>query len=129
MGRLRANSSLLIVAGSETTATLLSGVTYLLLKNPDTLKRLVVEIRATFKSDADTNIVSVQQLPYLRACLDEGLRLYPPVPIGMPRVVPEGGAWIAETQVPQDVGCFSERHFTPPPPSVLPLFPPARAET
>ena len=41
-----ANSSVLIVAGSETTATLLSGATYYLLQNPTKLARLQDEVRS-----------------------------------------------------------------------------------
>lgn len=37
-------------------------------------------------------------------CLKESLRMYPPVAAGMPRVVPKGGAKIAGTFVPEDVG-------------------------
>ncbi|KAM5344636.1 hypothetical protein ACJ41O_013171 [Fusarium nematophilum] len=46
LDKLEANSSILIMAGSETTATLLSGVTYFLMTNPDTLEKLTDEIRS-----------------------------------------------------------------------------------
>jgi cytochrome P450 len=39
------------IAGSETTATLLSGVTYLSLKNPPVYQKLVNEIRQTFSME------------------------------------------------------------------------------
>ncbi|KAK6064947.1 tubulin alpha chain [Seiridium cupressi] len=45
MEKLQANSSLLIIAGSETTATQLSGVTYFLMTNPDAMKKVTDEIR------------------------------------------------------------------------------------
>ena len=75
----------LIIAGSETTATLMSGVTYYLLKNPDKMERLVTEIRQAFASPQEISFVSVNKLTYLLACLDEALRVYPPVPDAFPR--------------------------------------------
>ncbi|KAK1961873.1 cytochrome P450 [Colletotrichum sublineola] len=98
---LKANSSILIIAGSETTATLLSGVTYYLLMNPVTLKKLTDEIRSTFKDESEIDFLSVSNLTYLLACLEEGLRIYPPVPIGLPRTVPQGGANIVDHYVPE----------------------------
>ncbi|KAK4234237.1 cytochrome P450 [Achaetomium macrosporum] len=99
--KLQANSSILIIGGSETTATVLSGVTFLLLTNPEAMKKLTREIRGAFKSEDEIDFVSVSTLPYLLACIDEALRIYPPVPIGLPRVVPKGGASIAGNYVPE----------------------------
>lgn len=101
--KLRANSAILIIGGSETTATLLSGVTYLLLTNPEALKKATAEVREAFKSEDEIDFASVSTLPYLLACLDEALRMYPPVPTGLPRVVPKGGATIAGSYVPEEV--------------------------
>lgn len=50
------NGSTLIVAGSETTATLLSGVTYLLLKHPMVLSKLQREVRETFATGKDITL-------------------------------------------------------------------------
>ncbi|KAL1980637.1 hypothetical protein VTN96DRAFT_3888 [Rasamsonia emersonii] len=100
--KLIANSEILIIGGSETTATLLSGVTYYLLTNPDKLQKLTAEVRSAFKSEDEINIVSVNKLTYMLACLDEGLRMYPPIANGLPRVVPKGGANIIGTYVPEN---------------------------
>lgn len=101
--KLQATSAIIIIGGSETTATLLSGVTYLLLTNPPTLTRLNAEIRSAFKSEDEIDFSSVSVLPYLLACLDEAFRVYPPVPSGLPRVVPKGGATICGNFVPENV--------------------------
>ncbi|VBB80867.1 Putative cytochrome P450 E-class, group I [Podospora comata] len=98
--KLQANSAILIIGGSETTATLLSGVTFLLMTNLDALEKLTAEVRGAFKSEDEIDFMSVSNLPYLLACLDEALRMYPPVPTGLPRVVPPAGASIAEHYVP-----------------------------
>jgi len=100
---LQQNSGLLIIAGSETTATLLCGVTYLLLTNPRSLELLAREVRTTFSREDQIDLVSVGQLPYMLACLDEALRMYPPVPLGLPRVVPPGGSTISGHFVPENV--------------------------
>ncbi|OTA98262.1 hypothetical protein M426DRAFT_70144 [Hypoxylon sp. CI-4A] len=88
---LIANSDLLMIAGSETTATLLSGVTFWMLKTPHALKKATEEVRNAFESeDAITFKEASAKLPYLMACLEEGLRIFPPVPLRLPRRVPKG---------------------------------------
>jgi len=97
------NANLFLVAGSETTATALSGTTYLLLKNPEAMKKLVQEIRGRFKSASEITIDEVNKLEYLIAALSEGLRYYPPVPTGFPRAVPQGGDNLSGHYVPEGV--------------------------
>ncbi|KAI1817267.1 cytochrome P450 [Poronia punctata] len=84
------NSDLIMVAGSETTATLLSGLTYWLLKTPHALRRVTREVREAFgSSDEEMSFLHTRsKLPYLLACLEEGLRLFPPVPLALSRTVP-----------------------------------------
>jgi cytochrome P450 len=89
---LRSNSNSLVAGGSDTTGTFLTGTIWNLLKNPATYKSLTDEIRGTFKSVDEITIVNLGHLKYLTAVINEGLRVYPPVPSPMPRViVPEGG--------------------------------------
>lgn len=100
LAKLESHSSILVIAGSETTVTALSGVTYFLLTNPNLLLKLAQEVRATFSTEGEININSVSQLPYMLACLDEALRMYPPVAIAM---VPWGGSTINAHFVPKNV--------------------------
>jgi cytochrome P450 len=97
------NANILIVAGSETTATLLSGVTFWLLKTPQAYQKLVAEIRGSFTREEEITLEAVSRLPYLLATLREALRIYPPIPAGLQRVVPAGGAFIGDTWVARDV--------------------------
>ncbi|KAL5048440.1 hypothetical protein BDW71DRAFT_177694 [Aspergillus fruticulosus] len=81
-----ANSNILIIAGSETTATLLSGTTYWILQSPHVLDKVMREVRSVMKSEADITVQKVStELPYLLACFEEAFRLYPPVPTGLQR--------------------------------------------
>ena len=86
---IKDTNSTLIVAGSETTATLLSGATYWLLRTPETYKKVQDEVRSAFKDVDDMTLMSTGQLPYLHAVLEESLRMYPPVPTLMPRLTAE----------------------------------------
>jgi averantin hydroxylase len=97
------NASILVLAGSETTATLLSGVTFLLCKHPQVLKKLNAEIRSAFTSEAEINLMSVSKLVYLLAVLDEALRIYPPAANPGSRVVPKQGSMILDKWVPGGV--------------------------
>ncbi|KAF2141262.1 uncharacterized protein K452DRAFT_359056 [Aplosporella prunicola CBS 121167] len=97
---MHSTASTLMIAGSETTATLLSGLTYLLLKNPHTLERLCNEIRGAFKSTDEMDMNSLARLEYLNGCLEEALRIYPPVSVGMPRLVPPRGGIVNGKMLP-----------------------------
>ncbi|KAI2463323.1 putative cytochrome P450 [Annulohypoxylon bovei var. microspora] len=87
--RMATNASVLILAGSETTATLLSGVTYFLTSHPEMLKRLEHEVRSAFKSEEEITLMSVGKLSFMLACLNESLRCYPPFATGAPRQTPK----------------------------------------
>ncbi|KAK7224826.1 hypothetical protein V2G26_012829 [Clonostachys chloroleuca] len=87
-------SVLLTTAGSETTATTLVATTYFLCSHPDVLAKLNAEVRSTFKSEAEIDIHSVQNLTYMLAVLKESMRVYPPVAIAMTRQTPACGAEI-----------------------------------
>ncbi|ESZ90902.1 hypothetical protein SBOR_8709 [Sclerotinia borealis F-4128] len=97
------NSNVLILAGSETTASLLNGVTYHLLQTPTVLQNLALELRTVFKAQEDLTLRALAACKYLNAVLEEGLRMYPPVPSTLPRLVPEGGSLITGTYVPAGV--------------------------
>ena len=98
-----ANSNLFMLAGTETTATLLSGLTYYLLANPEKLNKLTKEVRQEFSSEEEITIERLQALSYLNACVEEGLRMFPPVSNGLPRLVPPEGLMIDGKYVPGGV--------------------------
>lgn len=78
-------------------------MTYLILTNPEAYLTLVHEVRTTFNSPEDIDLISVGRLTYMLACLDEALRMYPPVANGPPRVCPQGGARVLGEYIPEDV--------------------------
>lgn len=106
------NAIIFLIAGSETTATTLSGATYLLLKHPEIYAKLVHEIRSTFSSYTDITIEEVNKRDYLIACLQEGLRYYPPVPTGFPRVVPPAGGEISGRFIPGGTAVYVSQYPT-----------------
>lgn len=108
---LSSNASVLIIAGSETTATLLSAATYFLGTHPHVLKKLNDELSTHFKSEAEIDLLSVQGLTYMLAVLDESARLYPPVPSASPRMIGPGGDTILGRHIPEGV---SLAHTCPP---------------
>lgn len=89
--QLAAHSSDFVLAGSETTATALSCITYYLLRMPHIGKKLQKEVREGFQSYEEIDATSTAPLKYLKAVVLEGLRIYPPLPFALPRVVPNGG--------------------------------------
>ncbi|PNY26665.1 Uncharacterized protein TCAP_03407 [Tolypocladium capitatum] len=95
-------ASVLMVAGTETTATALSGLTYHLIQNPMTMEKLKMEIRSKIRSFDDMTLENLARMKYMQACIQEALRLYPPVPSGLPRKVPPGGLKICEEHIPGD---------------------------
>lgn len=100
MGEHESNASLFMIAGTETTATALSGTLYHLLRNPQMMQQLVDEIRSSFTDFDDVTLEDMARMKYLQAVLQEGLRMYPPVPIALPRLVAEEGLEIEGKFVP-----------------------------
>lgn len=97
---LRQTCELFVIAGSETTATLLSGVTYLLSKNQEIYQKLVDEIRQAFDSEDHINITSTSSLHYESAVIEEALRIFPPVGGSQCRVTPPEGHVVSGQFVP-----------------------------
>ncbi|KAI0469953.1 cytochrome P450 monooxygenase-like protein [Xylariaceae sp. FL0804] len=89
---LHAESSLLIIAGSDTTSISLSGIFFYLTGDLERCQKLTDEIRSVFTTAEEVVLgPKLQSCTYLKACIDEGMRLTPSGPCDPPReVLPRG---------------------------------------
>ncbi|KAL7629148.1 hypothetical protein AAE478_000667 [Parahypoxylon ruwenzoriense] len=99
-GEIYPTSANMVLAGSETVATALSGCIFLLLHHPDIMAKLKREIRTGFRSETEITASGLSDKKYLIAVLSEVLRIYPPVPGFLERGVPAGGCTILGRFVP-----------------------------
>ncbi|AEO63785.1 uncharacterized protein THITE_123322 [Thermothielavioides terrestris NRRL 8126] len=90
MEEMTANARLLVLAGSETTATALTAASYFLATHPDVQAKLADEVRTTFATEDEIDLFSVNCLTYMLAVLDEAMRVFPPVPRQLPRTLSPG---------------------------------------
>lgn len=97
-------ASTFIVAGSNTTADTMTGLTYLLLRNPDKMARLKQEIHSMFRYKGEITMQSTVHCRYLIACLEESMRLRPALCCSLARTVPENGETIDGEFVPGGTG-------------------------
>ncbi|KAH8745301.1 benzoate 4-monooxygenase cytochrome P450 [Diaporthe sp. PMI_573] len=107
------NANAIFIAGSDTTATLLTACTFYMLSNPQVYEKARDEVRNAFRSPSEINFnEATTRLPYLLAVLTETMRLYPPVPSATLRVVPEAGEpiFIAGYELPS--GTFVGVHHS-----------------
>ncbi|VUC20418.1 unnamed protein product [Clonostachys rosea] len=117
--QLVGNSDVLLGAGSETTATALSGITFLLMTHPRVLNKLTKELRAEFSSAEEITALGVNKCKYLLGVIEEGLRIYPPSPATHPRYTPSEGITIDGNFVPGNMAvgvtilaaCLNEDSF------------------
>ncbi|TQS34603.1 hypothetical protein Golomagni_05006 [Golovinomyces magnicellulatus] len=98
---IQLNASILIIAGSETVSTLLSGLTYFLLRDRKYLEEVTNLIRTTFPSKKDITLLELNKLEYLNNIINESLRLYPPAPSQLLRRTNKGGSVICGEVVPE----------------------------
>ncbi|KAL1797315.1 hypothetical protein ACET3X_003921 [Alternaria dauci] len=104
MDELWGESNLLIIAGSDTTSTAMSGAFFYLAHNPTAMQKVCREIREAF-TDVE-EIVTGPKLSgcsFLRACIDETMRMTPPVAGALPREVLSGGMDIDGHHIPAGV--------------------------
>ena len=85
----------ILVAGRDSTASLLSWTFFHLVRNRHVLERLIQEV-SVVPADHDITREQIQRLPFLRCCLNETLRLYPTLPLNIrfaerSTVLPRGG--------------------------------------
>ncbi|KAI0418279.1 benzoate 4-monooxygenase cytochrome P450 [Xylaria grammica] len=98
---LRAESSLLIIAGSDTTGTAFSGFFFYITRDAERYDKVVEEIRTTFRSLDDIIYgPTLQSCTYLKACVDEAMRLVPAGASELPREILAGGLQIKDEFYP-----------------------------
>ncbi|KAJ2929607.1 hypothetical protein H1R20_g7493, partial [Candolleomyces eurysporus] len=86
---LRDETLNIMIAGRDTTAATLTFVIYLLSQHPDVLQRLRAEILEKVGPNRRPNFEDLKELKYLRAVLNETLRLFPIVPFNVRQSVNE----------------------------------------
>jgi len=69
-----------LIAGRDTTASLLTWTFYELSRHPEVEEKVIEEINSVIK-DENANFKNIKLLKYTKWVLQEVLRLYPPVPI------------------------------------------------
>ncbi|XP_065061538.1 cholesterol 24-hydroxylase-like isoform X2 [Rhopilema esculentum] len=67
-----------IIAGQDTTASLLSFLLFSLLENPSVMKRLKDEIDIVLHDNKDVTFEDLGKMKFMGQCIKETLRLYPP---------------------------------------------------
>ncbi|CCC11186.1 unnamed protein product [Sordaria macrospora k-hell] len=97
------NMRLIMLAGSESTATALTGTVFLLATHGDVQRRLAGDVRGLFEREGEIDIWSAQRVKYLGAVLSEAMRVLPPASLSMPRFCQEGGDVICGRWVPAGV--------------------------
>ncbi|KAI1748008.1 putative benzoate 4-monooxygenase cytochrome P450 [Xylaria castorea] len=85
-----------VLAGSDSTATVIQTVMC-----PDTLEKLYKELSGAGVSMPYPRWAEVCNLPYLDACVQEGIRLHPPFSFHFERVVPRGGIEVLGKFLPE----------------------------
>ena len=120
---LNEEAALMQSAGSDTTSTCLSSFFFHITRFPYAYKKITTEIRSAFQ-----NVEEIRTGPkltacqYLRACIDESMRIGPPGTSDLPREVLPGGFTVDGNFFPAgtDIGCplypmyHKESHFPDP---------------
>ncbi|KAL1592404.1 hypothetical protein SLS59_009757 [Nothophoma quercina] len=97
---LEDDTRVVIIAGSETTATTLAGALYYLAKHQEKQKKLQRLIDQTIEGNNAWTYEKVKSISYLDDWISETLRLRPALLTGGPRETPSKGVQIDEVFIP-----------------------------
>ncbi|PIG81887.1 hypothetical protein AARAC_003711 [Aspergillus arachidicola] len=112
----------ILIAGSHTSSATLATISMYLLTNHDARKKLQAELNTAFSNPDEITGSSTASLKYLEAVVNEGLRIYPPIPVSLPRIVPKGGDTVDGHFLPEGTivstshmgSCLSSENFSDP---------------
>lgn len=100
------------MAGTDTTAHVLTIATYNALRKPRVLGKLQMELREAIPNkDMWIKSAELEKLPYLCSVIKESLRISSGTPGRLPRVVPSTGAVFCGQRIDPGVSTYS---FQPP---------------
>ncbi|KXJ87560.1 benzoate 4-monooxygenase cytochrome P450 [Microdochium bolleyi] len=102
---LTGDAYLIAVAGSDTTAAVLTCLFFHLATDPSALRTLQKEVDAAYNAagtDTTPDSVALGKLEYLNAVINETIRLHPPVPSGLQRLTPAEGLKVGDVFIPGD---------------------------
>ncbi|POR32446.1 APS8, partial [Tolypocladium paradoxum] len=113
--QIRAECATLVVAGSDTSSSTLAATLFYLSGNPEAYARVCREVRGKFETHENIGMgVQLNSCTYLRACIDEALRMSPPVGGALWREVGPGGMTVDSLFLPGGidvgVGIYSLHH-------------------
>lgn len=101
---LESENGLLLLASLHSPSAAICGFFFYIIRNSRAYSKVTNEIRSTFKSIDEIRTGSrLSACHYLRACIDEALRLIPAGPAGSPREVLPGGLRIDGEFIPEGV--------------------------
>lgn len=100
---LQGDSRLVIVAGSDTTAATLSFLFYHLATERGVVDKIREELASHVDADGNVSNADIVNCEYLNGCINEALRLHPPVPSRVHRKTPPEGVEIGGQHIPGNV--------------------------
>ncbi|KAG9235155.1 cytochrome protein [Amylocarpus encephaloides] len=104
MAEIGAESTTMIVAGSDTTSTAIASTFFYLMHHPECYHKALNEVRSAFASHEDVGLGSaLNSCIYLRACIDESMRMSPPAAVAPWREIVGAKVTIDGQSIPR--GC------------------------
>ncbi|KAK5627603.1 hypothetical protein RRF57_003318 [Xylaria bambusicola] len=101
---LLGDARLIIIAGSDTSATTLIHSFYELGRDPNVVQKIRNELEHHgIRNDDSLSVTSIQHLEYLNAFINETLRMHPTNPGGLFRLTPSGGVQLGGHYLPGGV--------------------------
>ncbi|KAI4162632.1 MAG: hypothetical protein LQ342_003678 [Letrouitia transgressa] len=115
MDEIWGESTLLIIAGSDAISIAMASCFYYMGRHLEVYSKISAEVRQAFSSvDEIRSGPKLSSCTYLRACIDESLRMSPPVGGALWREVCEGGISVDGQVIPQGydvgVGIYAIQH-------------------
>ncbi|TVY84954.1 Cytochrome P450 monooxygenase apf8 [Lachnellula suecica] len=112
---IAAESITLVVAGSDTAACTIASAMFYLADNPSAYVKAAEEVRSRISTSADLTGIKLSACVYLRACIDEALRMSPAVGSALYReVVSDSGTMVDKNFIPPGVdvgtGTYAAHH-------------------